>query len=210
MADISILDIVFGVIASVGGISGVIILGIKFSVDIITKRLEEKYALKLNKELEKYKSSLNNMTYISKTKFDAEFAIYRELSKNFFEMVKNITTMIPPGYAKYPADKEKCKEYENTLHESACNSTSIAQDTLVGNIPFISQNFYEKYKEILYLCIMQIDVFEERWNVSYLASQKEKETFDREDYKRSREIKQKFEDLNKEIREYLKNLDTIE
>lgn len=210
MADISILDIVLGVIAGVGGISGVIILGIKFSVNIITKRLEEKYTLKLSKELEKYKSNLNNTTYISKAKFDVEFAIYRELSKNFFEMVKDITIMIPSGYAKYPANKEECKEYENNLYKSACNSTIVAQDTLSGNIPFISQNFYEKYREILDLCFIQIDVFEERWNIFYLASQKEKETFDRDDYTRSREIKQKFEDLNKEIREYLKNLDTIE
>lgn len=210
MADISILDIVLGVIAGVGGISGMIILGIKFSVNIITKRLEEKYTLKLSKELEKYKSNLNNTTYISKAKFDVEFAIYRELSKNFFEMVKGITIMIPTGLAKYPANKEERKKYENNLYNSAYSSTIVAQDTLIGNIPFISQNFYEKYREILDLCFMQIYVFEERWNVLYLASQKEKEEFDMDDYKRSKEIKQKFEDLNKEIREYLKNLDTIE
>jgi hypothetical protein len=63
---------------------------IKFSSNIIAKRLDERYTLKLNKEFEKYKSIIDNKTYISKTKFDTEFAIYRELSNAFFEMVKGI------------------------------------------------------------------------------------------------------------------------
>ena len=47
--------IVLGVVASVGGVGVVIVAAVKFSVDIIAKRLEEKYTLKMNKELEKYR-----------------------------------------------------------------------------------------------------------------------------------------------------------
>jgi len=47
--------IVLGVVASVGGIGVVIVAAVKFSADIIAKRLEEKYTLKMNKELEKYR-----------------------------------------------------------------------------------------------------------------------------------------------------------
>lgn len=54
-----IWKIVLGVIAGFGGISGTLCLVIKFSAETIAKRLEEKYALKLNKELEKYKSDLD-------------------------------------------------------------------------------------------------------------------------------------------------------
>ena len=80
--------VVLAVLTSVGGISGLLILTIKISVNTIAERLEQKYSLKLDKELEKYKSNLDNKIYISKTKFDTEFNIYRELSKVFFEMVK--------------------------------------------------------------------------------------------------------------------------
>ena len=76
--------VVLGVVTSVGGIGVVIVAAVKFSSDIIAKRLEEKYTLKMNKELEKYRVGLDNKVYISKTKFDTEFAIYRELSKSFF------------------------------------------------------------------------------------------------------------------------------
>ena len=55
-----IVEIVLGVIAGVGGISGIILAGIKLSANTIAKRLEEKYTLKLNKELERYKSNLDN------------------------------------------------------------------------------------------------------------------------------------------------------
>ena len=82
-----ICKIVLGILTSVGGIGAIIIVIVKFSSNIIAKGLEEKYRLTLNKELEEYKSKLSNKTYISKTKFDTEFSIFRELSKAFFEMV---------------------------------------------------------------------------------------------------------------------------
>ena len=61
-----IWKIVFGIITSIGGVGVIILAIIKFSSNIIAKRLEEKYSLKLSKELEKYKSTLDNKIYISK------------------------------------------------------------------------------------------------------------------------------------------------
>lgn len=79
----TVSEIVLSVLASVGGIGIVFTAVIKFSSDFIAKRLEERYSLKLNKELEKYKSMVESKNYISKTKFDTEFEIYRNLSKTF-------------------------------------------------------------------------------------------------------------------------------
>jgi hypothetical protein len=59
-------DIILAVIASAGGIGGIIFLTIKFSANIIAERLEKKYTLKIDKELEKYKSSLESKIYIRK------------------------------------------------------------------------------------------------------------------------------------------------
>ena len=205
-----IWKIVLGILASVGGIGAIILAIVKFSSNIIAKRLEEKYRLSLNKELEEYKSKLSNKTYISKTKFDTEFSIFRELSKAFFEMVKDISAMIPAGYATYPADKEERKEYENRLYKQAVKTLILAQDVLNYNIPFIKNDVYEKYNEILGLCKVQIGVFEDRWNVLYLASQEEKESFSREDYNRTREINTKFKELNENIRKYIATLDVID
>lgn len=71
--------IVLGILASVGGISGLTLLAIKFSSNMIAERLSKKYDLKLSKELEKYKSSLDNNNLISRALFEKEFAIYQDL-----------------------------------------------------------------------------------------------------------------------------------
>ena len=49
-----------------------------------------------------------------------------------------------------------------------------------------------------------------RWNVGYFATEEEKKSFSHEDYQRSRDIRSKLSDLNKELREYLNKLDVLE
>lgn len=206
---VDIWEIVLGVITSVGGLGVIFTAAIKFSSDCIAKRLAEKYSLKLNKELEAYKSSLENKTYISKTKFDAEFEIYRSLSKSFFEMIKDISTMIPSGLSIQIADEQKQREHENELYNVASKSCVTAQDILNGNAPFIPEDLFNQYTEIMKLCGMQLRAFERRWNVLYLDSQKEKETFSLNDYNRTAEINSKFKELNNNVRVYLSKLDVI-
>lgn len=202
--------IVLAAIVSVGGVSGVILLVIKFSVNQIAEHLSKKYELKLNKELEAYKIELGKKEYVSKTRFDAEFQIYRELSKAFFDMVKDTSIMIPAGIAHLPANEEKRKEYENECYKNASHSTVNAQNTLNQNTPFIPAHFYDKYKVILNLCRLQLNAFSQRWNVLYLASQEEKERFEADDYNRTTEINEKLQALNNEIREYLSTLEVAE
>lgn len=176
------------------------------SANTIAKRLEEKYTLKLNKELERYKSNLDNKIYISKTKFDTEFEIYRELSKAFFEMVKDISILIPSGLTSVPADPEK--KYDEKIYKEAMESTVKAQDILNGNIPFISEEIYNAYTEILKLCRQQLNAFERRWNLSYLSPNKEE--FTTEEYNRTDVINQKFLEANDKIRKYIEKLDVLE
>jgi len=202
--------VVLAAIVSVGGISGVILLVIKFSANQIAERLSKKYELKLNKELEAYKAELGRKEYVSKARFDAEFQIYRELSKAFFDMVKDISIMIPSGIAYVPANEEKRKEYENECYQKANHSTVNAQDTLNQNAPFIPADFFDKFALILKLCGQQLNTFSQRWNVLYLAPQKEKERLDMDDYQRTTEINEKLQGLNNEIREYLSNLEVVE
>lgn len=183
---------------------------IYFASNFIAERLQKKYDLKLNEKYEKYKAGIENKTYISKTKFDAEFNLYRSLSKTFFDMVKNISVMIPQGLVMVPANKEERRKADEEHYNAARAAVVIAQDELNSNAPFIPEKFYEAYDEIRKLCGMQLSVFEDRWNVGYLASQEEKEFLSSEDYKRTGEINAKFKQLNNEIRKYLSNLDVLE
>ena len=77
-----ICKVVLGVIASVGGIGGVIVLCIKFAAGIIASRLEQKYSLDMQKELENYKAELSRAVEGYKTVLDKELEKYRATLEN--------------------------------------------------------------------------------------------------------------------------------
>ena len=103
-----IWKIILAALASVGGVAGLIILVVKFASNVIAERLSQKYQISLEKELESHKSKLDSKNYISKARFDREFAMYQELAEKHMTMVYDMgaAVMITRG-AKYP-------EYEKT------------------------------------------------------------------------------------------------
>ena len=226
-----ICKVVLGVIASVGGIGGVIVLCIKFAAGIIASHLEQKYSLDmqkelenykaelsravegyktvLDKELEKYRATLENKNYVTKTRFDTEFSIFRELNKLTFEMVKRANILVPAGYAHVPADESKRKEYEQKNYEICAHATVAMQDYLQQNSPFVPKKFCDLAGELLSLCNQQLEAYAKRFDVLNFAPKEEKERFTSEDYKRARTIIDKYEVLVEEMRNYLSTLDVI-
>lgn len=205
-----IASIVTACIVSAGGVGGIAIAVIKLSSNIIAERISAKYENKLEQALEKYKTELSKKEYVSQVRFDAEFEIYRTLSKEFSTAVKNISLMIPDGMASLPADKDKRKEYENKQYVAANNAVVTAQDALYANGAFISEELYNKYNEILQLCGKQLDAFQRRYNVLYFASQEKKESYTDKEYERTTTIKEKWLELNNCVREYISKLEVID
>lgn len=205
-----IWKIILTALASVGGVAGLMVLAIKFASNIIAERLSQNYELKLQKELEAFKSTLTKKEYVSKARFDAEFSIYRELSRAFFNMARDINSLVPAGYSEMPADEETYKKYQEECWHASSQSLQTAQETLVQNAPFISEELYNGFLELVTLSRLQISAYTKRFNVLYLAPREEKENYTAEDYKRARELSQKFDALNKKIRNYLASLDVAE
>lgn len=205
-----VLSIATACIVSAGGVRGIAIAVIKFSSNIIAERISVKYENKLEQALEKYKTELSKKEYVSQVKFDAEFEIYRTLSKGFSTAVKNISLMIPDGKAYFPTDKDKRKEYENNNYVNANNAIVMAQDALYANGAFISEDLYNKYNEILALCGQQLNAFQRRYNVLYFASQEKKESYTDKEYERTTTIKEKWLELNNCVREYISKLEVID
>lgn len=210
MSWVDVGQIAVACIASAGGIGAIIIGVVKFSANKIADRMNAKFEATLNKELEKYKTELSKKEYVSKTRFDAEFSIYRELSKAFFNMARDINSLVPAGYNERPADKEAYEKYQEECWHASSQSVQIAQETLVQNAPFISEELYNDFLELVTLTRLQISAYTKRFNVLYLAPRVEKESFTMEDYKRAREITEKFDALNRKIRNYLASLDVAE
>jgi len=162
-------------IISAGGIGGIIVAVIRFSANQITERLNKKYEMTLSKELEKYRTELSKKEYVSKTRFDTEFSIYRELSKAFFTMVRDINSLVPAGYNERPADENAYREYQEKCWHASEKSHQIAAETLIQNAPFISEELYNDFNELLVLSRQQIGAYTKRYNVLYIASREEKE-----------------------------------
>ena len=209
--DISqIASIATACIVSAGGVGGVAMAVVKFTSNIIADKISAKYENKLEQALEKYKTELSKKEYVSQVRFDAEFEIYRTLSKEFSTAVKNISLMIPDGIAYSPADEEKRTEYENKIYVDANNAVVVAQDVLYANGAFISEELYNKYNEILTLCSQQLNAFQRRYNVLYFASQEKKENYTDKEYERTTTIKEKWLELNNCVREYISKLEVID
>ena len=204
-----IASIATACIVSAGGVGAVAMAVVKFTSNIIADKISAKYENKLEQALEKYKTELSKKEYVSQVRFDAEFEIYRTLSKEFSTAVKNISLMIPDGIAYSPADEEKRTEYENKIYVDANNAVVVAQDVLYANGAFISEELYNKYNEILTLCRQQLNAFQRRFNISYFYSQ-EKKSFTREEYERTTTIKEKWLELNNCVREYISKLEVID
>ena len=192
-----ILQIAIAVIISAGGISGIILAVIKFSSNIIADKLSKKYELKLNKELEKYKTHLDSKIYITKAKFDKEFELYQQLSRNFFYMIEKI-------HALYPIVGIQSEDNDFQLNTNSMNykeaqvATIKAQETINSYAAFITKDFYEMYNKILQEC---------RGLVGLYNPNKEQKT---EAFVLMESIIKMFEGLNEQLREYLSKLEVIE
>lgn len=200
----NLFEIVFSLIAGVGGISSVILAGIKFSSNIIAKNLENKYSLQLNKDLEEYKSMLENKSYISKAKFNLEIASYHELSKSFCLMIKEASLLIPAGFETSPADENEKKKKSDATFAKLGKRINEAHECLDKNSFLIPKKFENSYYEIIRLCNLQYRAYERRYIITDLR--KDKDTFTLEEYKRTSEIQKLYLELIDNIRNYLNNL----
>ena len=203
----NIWSIAGAILASFGGAAVIIGTAIKFASSQIAEALQKKYEYSLEKELEDHKSKLEGKEYVSKAYFDREMQIYQEVSRTTFEMVRDISVMIPSGYTTVPANRKERLEVDKEHYKKAYNSLVAAQDTLNCNAPFISEAIFDICQEIRHLCTLQLNEYQNRFIVTDLRPQEEKERFSFEAYQRTDEINKKYKDFTKQVRDYLKNLE---
>lgn len=199
----AIWKIALAVVGAAGGYGALVLLGIKFSANLIADRLEKKYELKLSKELEKYKSKLENKTYITKTRFDTEFKIYRELSKSFLTMNTCIKSMINVEvvYKSFDEITRGIKQSEEVNNVE--NAIEDAQNCLYQNTPFIPEVFVTKYEDLLKMADKLYCDFVDKWTKHNL-------NINIKEIQKGVEIEIKLMDLNTDIRNYLSTLDVLD
>lgn len=209
-----IWKIILAALASVGGVGGLIILVIKFSTNLIAKRLSQKYQLSLQKELEKYKAGIENKTYISKARFDREFSMYQDLCEKNITMVYDMgaAVMITRG-AKYP----NVSSTQEFIH-LALQHIDDAEITNKRYAPFIAKEIFESYKELgkqAFSIISLLDLwdkFETEYHttINYDGKAYTKNTAKNEIEDRQKTISKLSDDTLDKLRDYLSSLDTLE
>lgn len=208
-----IAEIVFTCIAAIGGVGAVFIAVIKWSSNIIADRLSRKYQIQLEKEKEKYKSELSKKEYISKTRFEAEFSMYKDLSEKNISMVYCVgeATVITRG-ALY--SNEEIDEVIQRL----CDQINEAELANKGYAPFIQESFFDKYCELGRQATKAFRLFK-AWK-QYKNGEKfaviigENMYSDQEEVIEAIEATQKelsanSDKLLKDLREYLRTLDVL-
>ena len=206
----TILSIAATIIASVGGVGIIICAVVSFCANMIADRLEAKYEQRLSKELEAYKSNLESKTYISNARFDAEFSLYRDLSKAFLQMIKGINLIISPGVEDAFPDPDEQREADLNHYATADEAVIHAQDILYENAAFIPEEIYNAYVELLRIGKIQLSIFKESLRYSDKSSPLSAEfRVQRKDHQTTRDLNEKFHTLNAQIREYLSTLNVL-
>ena len=200
-----IVNIVMACIVSAGSTAVIIVGVIKFTTVQIAESLQKKYQLKLDKELETYRTSLGKKGYVSKVRFDKEFEIFGELNKAFIEMVESIDELFPVGLVM---KKYETAEEQNISLSEQCNYATLkmraARDILYKNAAFIKKSHYERFENLMEKCKKQVQYFEiEHFRANWSIPQ------DVDPYLNTKVIDKEWSQLVDDIRSYLASLEVL-
>lgn len=192
--EVNVLDVIMKValacVVSAGGIGGIIIAAVKLSVASIEKRFERKY----NEKFAVFQSDIDKKKYISQVRFDAEFEIYKQLSRRYGELVLQIIVK---------ASKiDKCKLDDIQDEESEINYLAYqAVSELYSVAPFIQEDIYNDF----------LDIYEMSRKLLVQWSEEQRSGMDeaKNDVFEANEIYQKYNSTIVKVREYTSKLEGV-
>ena len=152
---------------------------------------------------------LEHKNYVSKVRFDAEFAIYRDLSAAFLEMVhfqNDLFILIDHA----PRDPDKRKDYYADQQKKCREAYNRAATQLYRNAPFIQERIFERFRSILNYVNMQLSNYSALYLDDHmLDSRRELNEELKTCYKRTEDINTRMDNLILDMRKYLKELDGL-
>ena len=210
------LKIITAAITSAGGVGARVWITSKFLANKAADRLEKRYEAKLAKELEEYKTQLNQKEFISKTKFETEFKIYQELSEKQITLVYECKAAVGALQGAFQDDLSEYANFVDVFGKYAHEANLC----LRKYAPFISAEIYDKYREfnehVTTVCDLSIMVF----NAVKSKSDDIQFNYYGDHYNLVKSMQQiqrleahltiESEEITKDVRQYLKNLDVIE
>ena len=148
----------------------------------------------------------DNRLYISKTQYDLEYGIYRELSKKAFALIVDLSIIYTNNHFR-TNDTEKNPEEEIRRFKNVTNDICDVQDILHENAPFIPESIFDKYDELYSLAKEQFWIYLEDLKKCLQTGQQLVITDDSKN--RVEKIDELYKNLNKELRKYLFSLSIV-
>ncbi len=144
------------------------------------------------------KSWFERKNYVSKVRFDAEFAIYRELFATMSIAVNDVGILFPErSLICYFSDDEKRKNANRSYAEFA--------KALAKNSAFVPKNIFERFETIRKKCFVQLNWFDYPYLFHLPIPQDQEEKC----HRLTSEIYDEQESLRDDLREYLEKLDVL-
>ena len=207
----SVWETVLAILASFGG-AGVIILGVgKWLANLAAERILKKTEFEFSQKLEALKSNLERKNYISKTRFDLEIEVYRQLSEATILMVMSNSDLFPYVLKNVQPEIDLGKELKQKNHESAVDNYNAANLAITRNAPFIPQEIYDDFDEIRKACRSQISFFflgVEKFLGLEVPEELKKER--EKCFERTLDINNKLNVLLEKLRKHIASLDVLD
>jgi len=188
--------------ATISGIFAVILS----VLNAVLLLLQRKRQIKYDKIIENYRSMNNRRNFVSKTRFDTEFSIYRELTAFCRNMMCDVCTVLNNMPHLIDIDNR-----ENTMKKAIYSANKACTEFnvyLTSNAPFIPKDYYEKYKIYMDLCKRNLNKCEGDWSI-YLDAWRQND-LDNVSIENSYEVQKIYMEyyvLIDYIRDYLANLE---
>ncbi len=173
---------------------------------IFFNRIKEGQKAEFQKQIENLKAKNENLNYISKTQFEAEFKIYQELSEPIFDMFFDVIKLFPEGLDYVPEDIEKRKTFYEKRYNDAMDKLLIFQKKLYVYAPFIPLEIYKKYNNFRIEARKQVN-----WYPDFIINPQQEiiaefRTEKKECWERTKILMEQYEGITNDLRTYLSSL----
>lgn len=205
------LNVVDLILNNIGSILIIISFFIPKARDLIVRKFQQ--SLDNARDINNY--NYKKKYYISKVRFDNEFAIYKELSDKQITLVFTAGEAVQVVRGMFNSDKNEWKNFIDKFTVQI-NDADIVLKT---NAPFISKEIFDKYRELdykitdIYRLVLFVNKCENEVNYEARFEYKGKEYDCSSAIRRIEQIQKEVSNQSDEIikleRDYLNSLDVI-
>ena len=145
--------------------------------------------------------------YISHTRFDMEFEIYKELSEKVVTLVSYCLSLFSKEFDYSSIGTPSQNDDDFSKHNKIVTLLNDANEAINKYAVFIPEKWYEKFDQIKVLCRKQLDASGD-YILDGKIGNRTIRSIKNECKKRNRQINNVFDELVNELREYILKIGT--